>query len=185
MNKKIWILLLTLLCGLLAACGRVAASEPVTDSPAPMETAVSTTVQPLAAQECNDLRDAVGNTLGVAATLSTADFTDIVSGQTGTGCQITVNGTGETFSSFLDVAKQLQDTLSALGWTPDMAYLADGPTGTATGLRLDDKLALINVEWQPSPDANCPADQIITACELTPAQQIYTITLNVAQVTAG
>lgn len=149
-----------------------------------IETPVSASYQPLAEQECVDLRDAVASTLGVDATLSTADFSDFVSGQTGSGCLVTATGTGETFSNFLAVATQLQEMLTDRGWVVDMAYLADGPTGTAMGLRLGQKLALLHVGWQPSADANCPADKIITDCGLTPAQQIYTITLNSAESTA-
>ncbi|MGB5052297.1 MAG: hypothetical protein WBO46_25330 [Caldilineaceae bacterium] len=149
-----------------------------------IEPAVSAVYQPLAAQECGDLRDAVASALGVEATLGTADFSDFVSGQTGSGCLVTVTGTGEDFSSFLDVADKLQQMLTERGWVVDTAYLADGPTGTATGLRLDHKLALLSVGWQPSADAHCPADKIITDCGLTPAQQVYTITLNSAESTA-
>lgn len=149
-----------------------------------IEPAVPAVYQPLAEQECGDLRDAVASALGVEATLGTADFSDFVSGQIGSGCRVTVTGTGEDFSSFLDVAEKLQQVLTERGWVVDTAYLADGPTGTATGLRLDHKLALLSVDWQPSADAHCPADKIITDCGLTPAQQVYTITLNSAESTA-
>lgn len=140
---------------------------------------------PLTDAECATLRDTVAATLGTSADLREAEFNDFVTGQTGRGCEISVSGTGETFGSFLDVAAQLQAALGEAGWTPDMAYLADGPTGTAVGLRQGSNLALLSVNWQPSADANCPADQIITACDLTPAQQLFTITLNVAAATNG
>ena len=141
--------------------------------------------QPPAGQECSDLRAAVSSALGAEATLSTADFTDIVSDQTGTGCLVAIQGTGETLGSFLDVAQKLQAALVAQGWTPDMAYLADGPTSTAIGLRRANNLALLNVGWQPSAAANCSTDLPITACEVTPAQQEFTITLHVAAATSG
>jgi hypothetical protein len=41
-------------------------------------------------------------------------------------------------------------------------------------------LALISAQWAPSPDAKCPADQPISACNLTPEQKLYTITIQVA-----
>lgn len=149
-----------------------------------METPLSSVYQPLAETDCNELRAAIAEALGVEASLSTADFNDYVSGQRGSGCLVTVNGTGETFSSFLDVAETLQELLTERGWVADMAYLADGPTGTAIGLRRDQQLALLSVGWQPSADANCPPDKIITDCNLTPAQQVYTITLSSAEQTA-
>ena len=40
--------------------------------------------------------------------------------------------------------------------------------------------------WWPDASANCPTDQPVSACSLTPAQQNYTITLNSGEeVTAG
>lgn len=147
--------------------------------------AATAAYQPLTDAECATLRDTVAAALGTQADLREAEFNDFVTGQSGRGCEISVSGTGETFGSFLDVAAQLQAALGEAGWTPDMAYLADGPTGTAVGLRQGSNLALLSVNWQPSADANCPADQIITACDLTPAQQLFTITLNVAAATNG
>jgi putative hemolysin len=35
--------------------------------------------------------------------------------------------------------------------------------------------------WLPDPAANCPQDQPISACQLTAAQQLYTITIDTAQ----
>jgi len=32
--------------------------------------------------------------------------------------------------------------------------------------------------WTADASANCPTDQPITACQLTPEQQLYTVTLN-------
>jgi len=41
-------------------------------------------------------------------------------------------------------------------------------------------LMLIDVEWLPSPDANCPTDQPISACDLKPEQKLYTIQIQTA-----
>lgn len=141
--------------------------------------------QPLPDEECSALRDTVASVLDTQAELQEAAFNDYVQGQMGRGCEITVTGTGETFGHFLDVAALLQTALTEAGWTPDMAYLADGPTGTAMGFRKGDQLALFNVDWQPSADANCPADEPISACDLTPAQQLFTITLNLAEAVSN
>jgi hypothetical protein len=37
-------------------------------------------------------------------------------------------------------------------------------------------------QWWPDESANCPQDQPISACEVTPAQQAYTVTLDCAQI---
>lgn len=141
--------------------------------------------QPIAKETCAALADAITKALGASAEASMAAFTDYVSGLNGLGCQITLTGTGETFGTFLQVAAQMDALLTDQGWTQDTAYLADGPTGTAAAFRLGDQLALFNVDWQPSADANCPTDEPITACDLAPARQIFTITLNLAETVSG
>jgi hypothetical protein len=137
--------------------------------------------QPIAAEACATLKDEIAEALDAPAEMSQAPFADYVSGLNGMGCQITLTGTGETFGNFVKVAGQMNTLLTDQGWTQDSAYLADGPTGTAMGFRQGSQLALLNVDWQPSADASCPTDQPITACDLAPAQQEFTITLNVAE----
>jgi hypothetical protein len=126
------------------------------------------------------LQSAVESTLGISATVSVAAFTDPIEGVSGSGREITVTGTGVDFESFSAVAATLRQILSDQGWTEDSQYQADGPTGTAFGVRQDNALALASVSWEPSPDANCPKDEPISNCQLTPEQQLYTITLNLA-----
>jgi hypothetical protein len=68
-----------------------------------------------------------------------------------------------------------------VGWTEQVAYQADGPTGSATAMTRDMGLLLIHAEWSPAPEVSCPADQPISACVIKPEQQIYTIEIQVAQ----
>lgn len=124
----------------------------------------------------------------VAAELGVSDigletnvpFTDYISGTAGEGCLITVTGTGADFTNYADVYAQLETLMGRIGWTNDMTYGAGGPTGMAGGFRRDAGLLLLEVGWKPSDDAECPDDQPISACDLTPEQQIYTITLSIA-----
>ena len=55
---------------------------------------------------------------------------------------------------------------------------ADGPTGTAQGYRKGDQICWLGAQWFLDASANCPADQPIPECTLTPAQPDYTVTLN-------
>lgn len=137
--------------------------------------------QPLSQTECANLQDTVAQTLGLEATEEITPFTDPLSGESGFGCQITVTGTGEDLANFVAVAENLKAALTAQGWTEDFQYLADSPMGTAAGLQHDNQLCLLTVEWTPSEDANCPNDQPISACELLPEQQLYTVALACAQ----
>ena len=109
-----------------------------------------------------------------------APFEDYLGGTYGKGCLISVSGSGADFANVFDVFMQLKNMLENMGWTPDPQYVADGPISTSGGFRRDTGLMLVSVGWEPSPDANCPQDQAISACSVTPEQQIYTITLSAA-----
>jgi hypothetical protein len=152
-------------------------SSPVESSPLPVG------FQPLAGDACYALGQAMMQTLYVTVTLTNVPFVDYIGDGTGTGCQAVATGTGANFGSVPAVAGSLTTMLDERGWTEDIQYAAGGPTGEASAFRQDAKLCLLSVEWQPAPDVQCPQDQPISACNLTPEQQRYTISLNCAQET--
>jgi putative hemolysin len=140
--------------------------------------------QPPDSTVCSDLSKSMVQTLGVAVTTEEAPFHDYIGGKAGTGCQMTAVGTGLDFEDFWSVAEALRERLGSQGWQADFMYASDGPTGTGNGFRKDNALCLFSVGWEPSEDANCPQNQPISACELSPEQQLYSIVLNCAQDTA-
>jgi len=131
---------------------------------------------------CHDIEVMVAGELGVTdiGLVTDAPFEDYLGGTSGKGCLIQVGGTGADFTNHPDVFMQLRSMLVNMGWTPDPQYDAGGPTGTFGGFRRDAGLMLVMVGWEPSADANCPQDEPIYPCSLTPEQQISTITLSIA-----
>ena len=121
----------------------------------------------------------MAHTLSITeVTQSNVPLTDPSNGKSGTGCQSTVTGTGAQFQSPDAVIKSLDTMLKDEGWTEDPMLASGGPTGMGSGYRKDNRLCLTSAMWQPDASANCPNDQPISACKVTPAQQLYTITLN-------
>jgi hypothetical protein len=143
------------------------------------EAAPSGAWQPLPADICDDLHQTVSDQVGtIEVTLYyAAPFTDYVSGTDGEGCRIVVEGTDADGIDFWAVYDQLGQTLATMGWTRDIMYDADGPTGSMSGYRRDSGLILLHVGWKPSEDANCPQDQPIGACDLAPEQRLWTLEL--------
>ena len=137
----------------------------------------TTTVTPIDAAECEELRAAIAERLDVEFTAAEADFSNEIAGHEGTACTLSATGTGEDFGNFVDAAQSIRDVLTEAGWTENTAYLADGPTGTASGYELENKLAFVSVDWQPSAAVQCPADQPISACEVQPDQQVFTVVI--------
>ena len=147
--------------------------------------AAGSTIQPLPAEVCNGQAQAMAHALNVVeVTQSAAPLSDPVSGASGAGCQATVTGTGEQFESPNAVVKVLGGMLEGQGWTGYPMLAADGPTGTNQGYRKDGQICLAGAQWWPDASVNCPQDQPISACTVTPGQQNYTVTLNCGVVIA-
>lgn len=195
-------LLLALL--LTAACSAPATPQPAAEpTPAAAPTEVLPTAAPLEPTEApptaaptepaeepgtgdltpataaaEGLEPAVFKALGVEATLAEVPFTDPLSDTSGTSAQLLVEGTGVEFRSLDEVMGALELVFESHGWTADDMYVADGPTGTARGFRQEETLAVVMVQWEPAPDADCPEDQPISECDLAPEQILYTITID-------
>lgn len=184
-------IVLTLLALSACASSAPAASEtPVADvSPTaqatqtaqPAESTPSGSLRPIASADCETLRAALARQLAAEIAQADAPFSDPISGKSGTACQLTAKGTGQDFGSFGEVADKIHALLIEQGWTENQSYLADGPTGTGAGFHKGSALAMMLVEWSPAPEVQCPADQPISACEVPPAQQIFDISLSLAQ----
>lgn len=173
-------IVLTLLA--LSAC---ASSAETPEAAAPgfqeTQTAASASLRPIDSDECAALRTALEQQLAAPILQASAPFSDPITGLSGSASQLGAKGTGKEFGSFAEVADKIRALLIEQGWTEDQAYTADGPTGTAAGFRKGSALALMSVEWQPGPEVQCPADQPISACEVAPEQQIFDISLSLAQ----
>jgi putative hemolysin len=150
-------------------------------TPAAPATPISAAIQPLPVEVCNGEAQAMAHTLNITeVTQSNVPLTDPTNGKSGTGCQslVTGTGTGQQFQSPDAVIKSLDAMLKDEGWTEDQMLASGGPTGMGSGYRKDNQLCLDAAIWQPDASANCPKDQPISACKVTPEQQLYTITLN-------
>jgi len=142
-------------------------------------------IQPLPEEVCNGQAQAMSHALSdLIPTQSEEPLDDWVTAASGTGCQATITGTGVQFESPSAVVSALGSMLAEQGWTADPMLVADGPTGTVKGYRKGDQVCLAGAMWVADESANCPEDQPISACDLTPEQQNYTVTLNCGVATA-
>jgi hypothetical protein len=156
-------------------------------APNPSPTATSgSTVQPLSMEVCDGQAQAMSHALGdLVPTQSEEPLSDPVRNASGTGCQAAITGTGVQFASPDAPVKALGTMLAEQGWTEDPMLAAGGPTGVGAGYRKGDQICLVGAIWQPDASANCPQDQPISACQVKPEQQNYTVTLNCGAETSG
>ncbi len=128
---------------------------------------------------CLDLVDEMRQKLQVAIKVTEQTvFQDPIGGQNLEGCQVSASGTGTNFASVDAVTQIINALFLSRHWQADINYDAGGPNGAFGGYRQDKALCLWTVQWEPAPGVQCPADQPISACELTPEQKLYTITVN-------
>jgi hypothetical protein len=111
-------------------------------------------------------------------TVSIQPFTDM-NGVSGSACVISGSGTGNDFAGGTGAVVGVIGT-TLPGYIQDAMYVASGATGQTSGYRNGNSLAVISVDWQPSPSANCPADQPVSACNVQPADMLYTVSVAMA-----
>ncbi len=137
------------------------------------------TIQPLPEEVCNGQAQAMSHVLDdLVPTQSEEPLDDPINNASGSGCQATITGTGVQFESPRVVVSALGSMLEEQGWTADPLLAAGGPTGAGLGYRNGDQICRVDAIWHPDDSANCPQDEPVSTCELTPEQQNYTVTLN-------
>lgn len=203
-------LCLALAAGLLAGCGRGTATPSIapttapltaTETAAPAQTATEAfptsqptrvetaaaaaeAYEPVSADVCRMLQETASQALSVDFNLEeSAPFEDVLAGESGLGCRLIASGDGNQFSGLQAVMDTLMGSVGA-GWDEQMAYEADGPTGTSRAMARDMALMILAVNWAPAEGVACPNDQPISECSLTPEQKIYTVEIDVAQYRA-
>jgi photosystem II stability/assembly factor-like uncharacterized protein len=149
---------------------------PISVAPPPETTGY----RPLPPGSCYELGQSLMHTLHMTVTLAEAPLEDPLQGTVGTGCRSMAAGTGVDFENQVAVSADVKAMLEETGWDEDTMYAADGPTGTAAAFRQREDVCFLSVDWSPSEEADCPPDQPISACDLDPEQQLYTITLTCA-----
>ncbi len=131
----------------------------------------------LPAKECRQLQNQAQSALGVNFSQGQGNFTS-GKGESGAACVLSANGTGVDFKSVEAVLKALQ---SAFGdWNLEASLAADETSGSARGYRNDDELMLVNVQWRPAAEADCPQGQPIANCTVKPKQRLFTILIQAA-----
>lgn len=184
------VLLAVLATGSLAACaapGATDQSQPSTTAPlpasgaAPPDAAASAAgYEPLGEAECRALLEAVAETARTEVALADAPLSSLP-GAGGTACQLTGTANAASSGAWNGTFERLSALLSENGWTNDQQLIqADGPTGSVTGFRKGDAIAVLSTQLTDDTTRQCPQDQPIAACDLPPEKQNYTITIELA-----
>jgi hypothetical protein len=144
-----------------------------------LEIAQKVVYVPLPEDQCAAMFAMLQQVISIPVVLETVAFADPQTGDIGTSCRIHGIGNGNNFNNYMDPYNAIKAQLVPLGWVESSG--GGGPTGTMGGFVSGNTVAVVFVGWSPSPDANCPKDQPIASCNLTPEQKLYEITVDFAQ----
>jgi ABC-type glycerol-3-phosphate transport system substrate-binding protein len=162
---------------LLSACGGASTTpttSPTTGSPSPTGTDEVHFIG-LPSANVDAIFAEIKAALNMDLKINQEDFVDSISGDSGWGQAIVVEGTGNDFAGPAITAQILATILEAKGYQEDMAYAADGPTGTQRGFTKDKGLALIDVNWKPADDVVLDPNQPIEAQSIVPEKMLYSV----------
>lgn len=135
--------------------------------------------EPLPLAECQSLQALASKTLNFEFTLNPQGGFWGNDGEAGYGCTLKAVGTA---ADFADPGTVVADLIAAFtAWTADPMGDANNPTGAAAALRRNTDLMRVRANWWTKLGVNCPQDQPISACPLTPEQKEYTVVIEVAQ----
>ena len=179
--SKTFILLLGLALS-LSACGGTSTTPttgPTTGSPSPTGTG-EVHFQGLPSADVDSVFAEIKSALNMDLKINQEDFVDSIGGGSGWGQAIVVEGTGNDFASPAITAQILATILEGKGWKEDIAYAADGPTGTQRGFTKDKGLAMIDVNWKPADDVMIDPNQPIEAQDIAPEKMLYSVKLLLA-----
>ncbi|MBP7689884.1 MAG: hypothetical protein KA765_18345 [Thermoflexales bacterium] len=135
--------------------------------------------EPLPLAECQSLQASASQTLKFQFTLNPQGGFSDYRGLYGYGCTLTAVGTAADFADPGTVVADLAKAFT--GWTEDPMGAANGPTGASISLTRNTDLMHIRANWWTKLGVNCPQDQPIAACPLTPEQKEYTVVVEVAK----
>lgn len=167
------IVLLLGLALLLSACGGTS-TTPTTVLPSPTGTGAVHFIG-LPSADVDAIFAEIKSALDMDLTIKQEDFVDTISGDSGWGQAIITEGTGNDFASPATTAQILATILEGKGYQEDMAYAADGPTGTQRGFTKGKGLAMIDVNWKPAEDVVIDPNQPIEAQDIAPEEMMYSV----------
>lgn len=139
--------------------------------------AQDTTLQPIPAAECQQFAKQASDLLSFPMVASEDDFTDLTDGSDGRSCHISGSATDQTYGSASELIAKIGTIFGA--WTDEPARAAIGPDGAEKGLVSGNRIATLQVSWEPGPDVNCSEKEPLSACKILPQQKLWNAIIDI------
>jgi hypothetical protein len=128
-------------------------------------------LQPIPAAECQKFATLVQDAAGFAMKASEDDFTDLTDGSDGRSCHISGSASDQTYAGSAELMAKIAKVFG--DWKDDPARAAGGPDGAEKGLVSGNRVATIDVSWEPGPGVACSDKEPLSACKILPRQKLW------------
>ena len=135
-------------------------------------------LKPIPPAECQKFADQVKGAAGFAMTAAEDDFlTDLADGSDGRSCHISGSAADQTYADPAALMAKIAKVFAE--WKNDPARAAGGPDGAEAGLTNGDRLATIQVSWEPGPGISCSDKEPLSACHMLPQQKLWNVVVDI------
>jgi hypothetical protein len=135
------------------------------------------TLQPIPAAECAKFAAQSQDAVGFAMKAGEDDFTDLTDGSEGRSCHISGSASDQTYAAPAELMAKIGKVFG--DWRADPARDADGPGGSEKGLVSGNRIATIDVSWEPGPGVSCSDKEPLSACKIRPQQKLWNAVVDI------
>jgi len=134
---------------------------------------------PIPAAECQKFASQIQGAAGFAVSAGEDDFTDLADGSDGRSCHISGSAADQALASPGDLVAKIAKVFA--DWRDDPNRAADGADGAERGYVNDNRVATLDVSWEPGPGVACSDKQPLSACKILPQQKLWNVTVDIIE----
>jgi len=134
-------------------------------------------LQPIPAAACQKFAGQAQDATGFPMKASEDDFTDLTDGSDGRSCHISGSASDQAFAGPADLMGKLGKVFG--DWRDEPARAAGGPDGAEKGYVSGNRIATIEVSWEPAPGVVCSDKQPLSACKILPQQKLWSAIVDI------
>jgi hypothetical protein len=135
------------------------------------------TLQPIPATECQKFAGQTQDAVGFAMKASEDDFTDLADGSEGRACHISGSAADQAFTGPLELMARIGKVFG--DWRDDPSRAAEGTDGAEKGYVSGDRIATVQVSWEPGPGVVCSDKQPLASCKILPQQKLWSAVVDI------
>ncbi len=136
-------------------------------------------MHPIPQAECQTFASQIQGAVGFAAKASEDDYTDLIDGSEGRSCHITASASDQALATPAELVAKVAKVFA--DWRDDPTRAADGPSGSEKGYVKANRIAAVDISWEPGPGATCSDKEPLANCKILPQQKLWNVTVDIVE----